>query len=145
MPANTTIPERFTKQDLEEACNDFAMLPFFPQEARASVMMLLAKMCPHRRALRWLVEEVVNHVGKWPGPAELRGLLCTRYDPADGIDHWCSLPGYTAADAEARHYAQHEQLKTQENIGGYLGEEVAPLQQLAQAKAMPRLASGGKR
>lgn len=112
--------EKFTIDDLEIACNDLSMLAFFPHEARASVMTLLRTMCPHRRALKWLVAETVNHVGKWPGPAELRGLLCTRFDAADGIDHWCTLPGYTAEEQEAKHLERHAQLTGAE---GYIAEE----------------------
>ena len=79
----------FTPADLERACDDLTMLEFFPRESRASVMRLLRVICPHRRALKWLVAELVNQVNKWPGPAEVRGLLCTRFDPADGVDRWC--------------------------------------------------------
>lgn len=107
----------FTPKDLEQACNDLSTLPFFPQEARSSVMIFLSKACPSRTALLWLVEEAVNHVSRWPGLAELRGLLCTRYTPADGIDHWCTLPGYTATEALNRHLEQHEQIKAQDRLG----------------------------
>lgn len=101
-----------SKNDLERACDDLAMLPFFPVEARASVMHLLAKMCPSKKALQWLVTEAVNRCPKWPGPAELRGLLCSRYDAADGVDQpHCSIPGHTAAECEARYIAQHEETK----------------------------------
>lgn len=86
------------------------MLEFFPRESRASVMRLLRVLCPHKRALKWLVSELVNHVNKWPGAAEVRGVLCTRFEPADGIDQWCSLPGYTAEEAEAKHFDRHQQL-----------------------------------
>lgn len=96
----------FTKRDLELACDQLSMMPFFPSEARGAVMHLLAKMCPHRQSLDWLVAECVNHVERWPGPAELRGLLCTRFDAADGVDAYCNLPGYTAAEMEARHIAR---------------------------------------
>jgi hypothetical protein len=101
---------KITTADLETACNDLAMLTFFPHDARASVMILLRNICPHKRALKWLVAELVNHVGKWPGPAEVRGLLCSRFDPADGIDQWCSLPGYTAEEFETKHLERHAQL-----------------------------------
>jgi hypothetical protein len=114
---------KFTDSELEEAVDDLEMLQFFPKESRGAVLTLLRKMVPHKTALTWLISECVNHIGKWPGPAELRGLLCTRYDPADGIDQWCSLPGYSAADAEAKTIAEHEQRKIQERVGGYVSEE----------------------
>ena len=68
-----------------------------------------------------LVAELVNHVGEWPGPAEVRGLLCTRYDAADRIDAYCNLPGYRAADCEARSLTEHEQHKAQERSSGSVG------------------------
>ena len=117
------MPDKFTKADLNEAVDALEMLEYFPKEARGAVMTLLRSMVPHEQALDWLVAECVNHIGKWPGPAELRGLLCTRYDPADGIDTWCSLPGYSAADAEAKALAEHEQRKIQERVGGCVAEE----------------------
>jgi hypothetical protein len=128
-----------TKADLERACDDLAMLEFFPHNSRASVMVFLGKLCAGKGHLRWLVDELVNHVGKWPGPAEVRGLLCSRFDPADGVDQWCSLPGYTAEEAAAKTYAKHLQLtgksegyealketglsKAVRGDGGYVAEE----------------------
>lgn len=104
--------KKFSKQDLELAWIDLQMLAFPPPEAaRAAVMDLLRRMCPHRMALRWLIDEVVNHVGKWPGTAELRGILCTRFDPADGIDQWSALPGYSAVDQEVKFLAGHQETK----------------------------------
>ena len=128
--------EKFSQRDLDQALDDLAMLRYFPSDTRASVMHLLAKICPHREALEWLVGELVNHVGEWPGPAEVRGLLCTRYDAADGIDGWCNLPGYRAEDYESRHLAEHDQRKTQERIGGSVSEWYGRVNaQLAKADA----------
>lgn len=117
------VERSFTPDDLEIAANDLAMLMYFTSEIRPSVIALLARICPHRRALRWLVDELVNHVGTWPGPKEVRGLLCTRFDAADGIDEYCGLPGYGPAEQEAKYLAQHEQRKIQERVGGYIAEE----------------------
>lgn len=112
--------EPFTPADLEAACDDLAMMEYFPRDSRVSVMSLLRNICPHKPALKWLVAELVNHVGTWPGPAEVRGLLCTRFDPPDGIDQYCSLPGYSAQEQEARYLERHTQLKDAE---GYIAEE----------------------
>jgi hypothetical protein len=122
------MQDLFTERDLVDAVDELAMLPFFPTESRGAVMALLGKMCPYRTALRWLVAEATNHLDRWPGPAELRGLLCTRYDAADGVDQWCSLPGYRAEDAEEKHYEQHKQLLA----GGYAEESLALVRQLDQ-------------
>jgi hypothetical protein len=101
---------KFTKADLQAASNKFKMLSYYPTDpgAQAAVMELLAAMCPHREALDWLVDAMVNRVGKWPGPAELRGVLCWHCRPADGIEAPCSLAGFTAADGERLHMQRLE-------------------------------------
>lgn len=104
--------EKFTLDDLEAAVNDLESIPFFPRESRATVITHLRKMCPHKRALRWLVDTAVTNCRQWPGIAEIRGLLCSRFDAADGIDQPnCSIPGFSAEDAEARYLARHDELK----------------------------------
>jgi hypothetical protein len=118
--------EKFTERDLAEAVDALAMMRFFPQESRAQVMLLLSRMCPHREALRWLVTEATSRLSDWPGPGELRGLLCTRYDAADGIDRYCTLPGYRAEDYEQQHYERHKQFLA----GGYAEESRTLLKQL---------------
>lgn len=101
----------FTRADLAQACDDLATLPYFPHNGRASVMDHLAKMCPHKEALLYVVDAVLAHATSWPGLAELRGVLCNRYTPADGIDAWTSIPGLSAADNEQRAIEQHEEIK----------------------------------
>lgn len=117
------MAEKFTKRDLEIACDGLAMLRYFPSGSRGAVMELLANMCPHKEALEWLVAETVNHVADWPGSAELRGLLCTRFDAADGVEGYTTLPGYTPAEMEARYLEQHERLK----VGGWEAERLEQL------------------
>lgn len=130
--------DSITAEDLEAAIDDLSMMPYFPSESRASVIRLLTRMCPHRTALRWLVDECVNHVGKWPGPAELRGLLCTRYDAADDIDAYCNLPGYTPAEMEARHIEQHEALKA----GGWDKQAEEQFKQISGGVKLRQIAAG---
>lgn len=99
--------------DLAEAVEDLAMCEFFPSDpaARASIMRLLAKICPHREALQWLVAAFTDRVGKWHGPVELRAILCTRYRPCDGIEAYSEIPGFTAQESESASLEQHELLK----------------------------------
>ena len=99
------MPERFTPKDLASAMERLSILKFWPADAstRAQIMALFAKIVPHKEALLWLTDQLVNHVNEWPGPAEVRGILDTRFRPADGIPGWSSLPGYTAAEGEARY------------------------------------------
>ena len=113
--------EKFTKADLQKAVDRLSMLEFFPSNPAASsaIMSLLVDMCPSKVALTWLIDTMVNRVGKWHGPTELRGVLCWKYPPADGIDATCSIPGFTPADGEAKSFDQHQQLKA----GGWLSKD----------------------
>ncbi len=67
---------RFTKADLMAANARLKMLAFYPQDGQAqgAIMALLARMCPDTEALNWLVDAMVNRVGTWRGPAEMRGV-----------------------------------------------------------------------
>lgn len=102
------MSEKFTNRDLDWAMAQFGMLQYWPSDetTRAAIKTLLAKQVPHREALFWLVEQFVNHIGKWAGPAELLGVLDTKYRPLDGKPHWSTLSGYTASDGEERYYEQ---------------------------------------
>jgi hypothetical protein len=127
--------EKFNQRDLERAVTELSMLRYWTADLRGPVMHLLAQICPHQEALQWLVAELVNHIGEWPGPAEVRGLLCTRYSAADGIDQWCNLPGYRAADYEARYLEQHEQCKAQERGGTEANADL--IRRLSELKRLP--------
>lgn len=111
------------------------MCEYFPTDpgTRAAIMRLLAKMCPHKQALAWLVTTFTDRIGKWHGPAELRAVLATRYQPADGIEAYSSLPGFRPEDSEVAMAERHEQIKS----GGW-SELDAPaiVKQLAAKKVM---------
>jgi hypothetical protein len=142
----------FSKADLDNAMAKLAMCQFFPREAatQSAIMELLAKMCPHKAALEWLVDTMVNKVGSWHGPAELRGVLSSRFRPTDGIEADCnSTPGFTPLDMERRYIEQAYELKCIESprVRGLLASgEVIEEQHLAleeigldpQKKTMPR-------
>ena len=96
------MAEKFTLQDVQAAIAELSMLRYFPEEeaARAAIGSLMVRMVPHREALRWLVRAMVDRVGEWKGPTELRGVLCWRYRPADGISADSTCAGFTAGDGE---------------------------------------------
>ena len=96
------MAEKFTLQDVQAAIAELSMLRYFPAEeaARAAIGSLMVRMVPHREALRWLVRAMVDRVGEWKGPTELRGVLCWRYRPADGISTDSTCAGFTAGDGE---------------------------------------------
>jgi len=127
---------KFNKHDLDRAVTDLAMCKFFPSDpaVHTSIELLLAKMVPDKEALTWLIAEMVNKIGEWKGPKELRGLLCTHYPPADGVEAFCSIPGYRPEDSEAKALEEHAQLKA----GGTLPEA------LEDRKLIKLLADGKK-
>lgn len=97
---------QFTKADIETALDDFGMLRYWPSDpgTRAAIGELLAKMVPSYAALCYLRDELVNHIGEWPGPVGLRRTLEAKYKPADGIS--ADLPS-----AEERYlYGERRQL-----------------------------------
>ena len=123
------MADSFGKADLHAANARLKMLSFYPPdpEAQAAVMELLARMCPHREALDWLVSTMIDKVGTWKGPTELRGVLCWRYPPADGIEAICTIAGFTPADGERLSIERHDGMKrleraapVRETLKGYL-------------------------
>jgi hypothetical protein len=130
------MADKFTVEDLEMACDDLATIPFFPREERASIMRQLAKMCPHREALRFIVDTTLARCKKWPSPSDLRGLLCSRYDAADGIDEpVCTIPGLTPEEQEAKYI---------ERLGDYKSSgSIAPSSRALIAEAAAQI--GGKK
>lgn len=128
------MAEKFTAMDLDLAIARLATCEYFPSGAgdRAAIAEALVDMCPHREALVWLTKTFRDRVGKWRGAAELRGVLCWRFKPADGIERDCSIPGFTAADGEAKALEEHGQLL----IGGWNGDET--VKRLAEARQMPK-------
>ncbi len=80
------------------------MLEFFRDdpEFKASVGRLLARMCQSKQALVWLVRTMVDKVGKWHGPTELRGVYCTRYRPSDGVEGTATIGEFAPAAQESR-------------------------------------------
>lgn len=121
--------ERFQANDLESAISDLSMCKFFPTDAatQAAIGRLLAKICPHREALLWLVDTMVNRVGAWNGPMELRGVLCWKYKPADGIEATSSTIGFRPEDGEQQSHERHLQLKAD----GWVRDEVGKRKELA--------------
>ena len=128
------MAEKFTAQEITDAAEDLGTIPFFPSEAQASIMRQLMKMCPHREALWFVVDTAVARCKRWPGMSELRGLLCTRYNAADGIDEpCCSIRGFTPEECEERFYERElEALPTRQQL--MAPESAAMIQKLLSAK-----------
>ena len=43
---------------------------------------------------------MIDRVGEWKGPKELRGIFCTRFKPRDGIEELSQTSGFTPEDSE---------------------------------------------
>lgn len=123
--------------DLENALDRLKLMKYFPSDpgAQAALQELLAHICPHREALEWLVFTLINQVPEWPGSHAIRGLLCTKYDAADGIDADCTIPGFRPQDYEARTYDAHQQIKA----GGWTPQDET-VRKLAAALDMKQIA-----
>lgn len=63
--------------DLQAAVARLSILRFFPGEpiAHVAIMELLDSMVSTTEQLSWLVRTMVNQVGTWEGPQELRGIF----------------------------------------------------------------------
>ena len=95
---------RPSPRELTEAVKQLGILRYFPNEpgSREAVMELLERMVESPEALRWLVRAMIDEVGEWRGPKELRGVYCTRFNPADGVEAWCSSGPFSAEAMESR-------------------------------------------
>lgn len=94
-----------TTIDLQSAILQMGTLKFFPAESttRAVIMDLLSRIVSTESQLEWLVRTLIDHIGEWPGPAQMRALYATRFRPADGIEGpHCTLGGFTPAESETR-------------------------------------------
>lgn len=100
--------------EISAAVEDLGICKYFPagDGERKAMMRLIRAMVSTKPQLDWLVSTMVNQVGEWRGPKEFRGLFCTRFKPADGIEADClETPGFTGAALEARSIETHEERK----------------------------------
>lgn len=94
-----------TDGHLAAAIAGMSILKYFPMdEIQHRVMAeFLRKLCGHAEGLHWLVTQLVNRVGEWPGPAQVRGIYCTRFKPADGVENLdCAVAGFTPEECSQR-------------------------------------------
>lgn len=119
-----------SKAEIELAVGKLTMLRFFPAEpiTRAGIMELLDRMVGTVEQLDWLTRTMIDQVGEWKGPMELRGVFCTRFKPADGVEAWSSIAGFTASDSEAAYSQEHPKLN---------GRDVKALPSASEIKALP--------
>ena len=94
-----------TPFEITEAVGRLTALSMFPTNpaAHTEIMRLIDRMVGTREQLDWLVGAMIDQVGAWHGTAELRAVFCTRFKPKDGVEASSALPGFTAADSEAKY------------------------------------------
>jgi hypothetical protein len=102
-----------TSDQIVHAVGRLGGLAFFPTDeaAKAEIMRLLQRLVSTSEQLEWLCTTMLDRVGTWRGPVELRGVFCTKFKPADGIEANClQTAGFTAMDSEAA-YLDDPELK----------------------------------
>jgi hypothetical protein len=83
---------RPTKDQITSAVAALGAMSFFPSDApaRKAIMQLIARMVGTKEQLDWLVLTMIDKVGEWKNPKELRGVYCSRFRPADGVEADCA-------------------------------------------------------
>lgn len=107
-----------TATDYANAVGALGVLKYFPSGAdnREMIMVLLQNICDRKDRLAWLVNTLLNHVGEWPGPAQLRAIYAVRFRPADGVEGpTCTIGGFTPGDCERENLEGHKQLSDGES------------------------------
>lgn len=124
------------KEAVRIAVARMGVLRYFPTDphAQLEIMRLLERMVPHAAALDWLTETLIDRVGEWQGPKELRGILCAKFRPKDGIEEWSTIPGFTASDSEIEQAQPQRYLPAPDDTPN-LPERLA-INQLAQTKRL---------
>ena len=74
---------------------ELAALKYFPAGNEA-VLLALARlcgdMCENEAQVRWIVDQMTSGIyQEWPGPQELRAVLCNRWRPKDGINAYSTV------------------------------------------------------
>lgn len=108
----------------DHAVARLALLEFFPSEvvARAELAKLMMRIVSTPEELEWLVTTMINHFERWRGPKEMRGLFCTRFRPADGVEETCTVAGFTALDSESGYLEQFSADRRKELEAARVGE-----------------------
>lgn len=77
-----------TEKGIKRAMGAFSMLRYFPadEDARAAFMEILGAMCSSDEQVIWLAKRTLQLHREWPGPLEVRAILCSKFLPRDGIE-----------------------------------------------------------
>jgi hypothetical protein len=79
-----------SKEKVLEVIEVMHALKYYPQDPSGVADRVLAgilrAMADSDAQLDWLSSQLLNRIGHYPGPAQIRALFCTRFKPADGIE-----------------------------------------------------------
>lgn len=112
--SRTQLGLKPTADQITAAVEELGICKYFPsgEGERKAIMRLIRAMVNTKQQLDWLVSVMVNKIGEWRGPVELRGVFCSRFRPADGAEADCAAtPGFTPDELEARTIVSHQDLK----------------------------------
>jgi hypothetical protein len=96
-------------EQIADAIDRLQSVPMFPSVsgAQREVMRVLYRMVGTPAQLDWLVTTAVDHLDQWRGAVELRGIFCTKFAPADGVEAISKFTtGFTPADCETENLTQ---------------------------------------
>lgn len=90
-----------TSEQFTTMCRDLLVIPYYPRDQHDIVLRQLERFVDRPERLRWLVDAAVSNMRTWTGLQELRGIYCSRFKPADGIEADCiETPGFRPDDNE---------------------------------------------
>lgn len=98
-----------------QICERLNLIRFYPKDHHDVILDDIAQFAgPECRAqrLQWLVSAARAAMKAEGWRDDLRGLWCTRFKPADGVEADCSLAGHTPADIENEKLLAHREVKT---------------------------------
>jgi hypothetical protein len=114
-----------TDQEIAEAVCRMSVIPFFPagEVGIDTVQKFIESMVGTTEQLKWLRDTTLNNMRKFSLP-ELRGIFCTKYRPADGIEGvGMETPGFMESDLEQA-YHDRESRKWEETIAEWKREKL---------------------
>lgn len=82
-----------TPEELGSKVLEWSALRFFPadREGRNAITKAVVAMAGSAERAVWIVDQVLAITNDWPGIAEVRGIFCLRFKPADGISWFSEL------------------------------------------------------
>jgi len=79
---------QITSKEFARAAERLSILRYYPtgEKARDEIALVLKRLCSTPAQLEWLVRQMIDGVGEWRGPVDLRRVYAQRFKPADGVE-----------------------------------------------------------